>query len=98
MEISLRDIENMLDRMMRKGAIGHVEKEGTDYFHTIPFIVGMFENQLYKLTPEFLADVQKFTTDKAFGLEFLSSEVPQMRTIPVGKAFPLITTSPHMTI
>jgi Na+-translocating ferredoxin:NAD+ oxidoreductase subunit B len=100
MEMSLRDIENMLDRMMRKGAIGHVEKEGTDYFHTIPFIVGMFEYQLYNLTPEFLADVQKFTTDKAFGLEFLNSEVPQMRTIPVGKSIPVnhyVTTYDHLT-
>jgi ferredoxin len=100
MEMSLRDIENMLDRMMRKGAIGHVEKEGTDYFHTIPFIVGMFEYQLYNLTPEFLADVQKFTTDKAFGLEFLNSEVPQMRTIPVGRSIPVnhyVTTYDHLT-
>jgi len=100
MEMSLRDIENMLDIMMRKGAIGHVEKEGTDYFHTIPFIVGMFEYQLYNLTPEFLADVQKFTTDKAFGLEFLNSEVPQMRTIPVGKSIPVnhyVTTYDNLT-
>ena len=27
MEMSLRDIENMLDRMLRKGAIGHTEKK-----------------------------------------------------------------------
>jgi electron transport complex protein RnfB len=100
MEMSLRDTEKMLDRMMRKGAIGHIEKEGMDYFYTIPFIVGMFEHQLYNLSPEFLADVEKFTTDKAFGLEFLSSEVPQMRTIPVGKSIPVnhyVTTYDHLT-
>jgi ferredoxin len=100
MEMSLRDIEKMLDRMMRKGAIGHIEKEGADYFHTIPFIVGMFEHQLNNLSPEFLADVEKFTTDRAFGLEFLSSEVPQMRTIPVGKSIPVnhyVTTYDHLT-
>lgn len=98
--VSPRDIETMLDKMMRKGAIGHIEKEGTDYFYTIPFIVGMFEFQLYKLTPDFLADVEKFTSDKAFGLEFLSSEVPQMRTIPVGKSIPVnhyVTTYDHLT-
>lgn len=99
-EMSLREIEAMLDRMTRKGAIGYIEKEGISHFHTIPFIVGMFELQLYKLTPDFLADVEKFTADKAFGLEFLSSEVPQMRTIPVGKSIPVnhyVTTYDHLT-
>jgi ferredoxin len=60
----------------------------------------MFEHQLNNLTPEFLADVEQFTTDKAFGLEFLNSEVPQMRTIPVGKSIPVnhyVTTYDHLT-
>jgi ferredoxin len=99
-EMSLKEIVAMLDRMMRNGSIGHVEKEGIDYYYTIPFIVGMFEHQLYRLTPEFLADVQKFTTDRAFGLEFLNSEIPQMRTIPVGKSIPVdhyVTTYDHLT-
>jgi electron transport complex protein RnfB len=98
--MSISDVENMLDRMMENGAIGHVEREGIQYFYTMPFIVGMFEYQLYKLTPEFLADVEKFTTDKAFGLEFLGSRVPQMRTIPVGKSIPInryVTTYDHLT-
>ncbi len=98
--MSINDVENMLDRMMKNGAIGHIEREGIRYFHTIPFIVGMFEHQLYKLTPDFLADVEKFTADKAFGLEFLGSKLPQMRTIPVGKSIPInryVTTYNRLT-
>jgi electron transport complex protein RnfB len=79
-------MENMLDGMMKNGVIGHMEREGTRHFFNIPLIVGMYEGQLNRLTPEFLADFDEYTSDKAFGLEFLSTELPQMRTIPVGKS------------
>jgi electron transport complex protein RnfB len=79
-------VESMLDNMARNGAIEHVEREGRRYFWAIPFVVGMYEYQLNRLTPEFLGDVREYTTDKAFGLSFLGTERPQMRTIPVGKS------------
>ena len=40
--------------MVRNGAIEHTEKDGTRHFWTMPFVVGMFEYQLKRLTPEFL--------------------------------------------
>ena len=79
-------VESMLDNMARNGAIGHAEKEGSRYYWTMPFIVGMFEYQLKRLTPEFLGDVGQYISDKAFGLAFLSTERPQMRTIPVNQS------------
>jgi electron transport complex protein RnfB len=79
-------LESILDDMARNGAIEHAEKEGTRYFWTMPFIVGMFEYQLKGLTPEFLGDAEQYMGDRAFGLAFLSTERPQMRTIPVGKS------------
>lgn len=85
-EISSDRVESLLNNMVKNEVIGLVEKEGTRYFCTIPFIVGMFEGQLKRLTPEFLSDVGQYTNDKAFGLAFLSTELPQMRTIPVGKS------------
>lgn len=87
--LSLDDVASMLNNLAKNGVIGLVEKEGTRHFHTIPFIVGMFEGQLKRLTPEFLSDVEQYTTDKAFGLAFLGTELPQMRTIPVGKSIPV---------
>jgi len=59
----------------------------------------MFEGQVKKLTPEFLSDVGQYTTDKAFGLAFLSTELPQMRTIPVNKSISVehhVTTYDHL--
>jgi ferredoxin len=97
--ISLSAMETMLDGMAKNGVIGHVEKAGTQYFYTIPFVVGMFEGQLKRLTPEFLSDVEQFTADRAFGLAFLSTELPQMRTIPVGKSISVehhVTTYDHL--
>ena len=79
-------VETMLASMVGHGVIGLVERGGARCFHTLPFVVGMFEGQLKRLTPEFLGDVQQYTSDKAFGLAFLSTGLPQMRTIPVGKS------------
>ena len=97
--LSLSAVENMLDNMAKNGVIGVVERKGGRYFCTVPFVVGMFEGQVTKLTPEFLSDVEQYTTDKAFGLAFLSTELPQMRTIPVSKSISVehhVTTHDHM--
>jgi hypothetical protein len=54
--MSFNDMENMLDEMMKNGAIGHLEREGTRYFFNVLLVVGMYEGQLNRLTAEFLAD------------------------------------------
>jgi len=69
--MSFSDMENMLDGMLKNGSIGHFQREGIRYFYNIPLVVGMYEGQLNRLTPEFLADIDEYTSDKAFGLEFL---------------------------
>ena len=100
MGMSLQDMEKMLDTMMKNGVIGHIEREGTRNFYIIPLAVGMYEGQLYKLTPEFLKDFDEYSSGNAFGLAFISTEVPQMRTIPVRESIPIdyqITTYSHMT-
>lgn len=84
--MSINELENMLDGMMKKGSIGHTENDGIRRFFNIPLLVGMYEGQLHRLTHEFLADFDKYTSEKSFGLEFLSTELPQMRTIPVEKS------------
>jgi Fe-S-cluster-containing hydrogenase component 2 len=97
--ISSITVESMLNNMAKKGVIGLVEKGGMRYFYTIPFVVGMLEGQLNNLTPELLSDVEQYTTDKAFGLSFLSTELPQMRTIPVDKSISVehhVTTYDHL--
>jgi electron transport complex protein RnfB len=98
--MSFNDMEKMLDGMMQNGAIGYMERGGTRYFFNVPLIIGMYERQVNRLTPEFLADFDEYTSSKAFGLEFLSTELPQMRTIPIGKSIKPehhVTTYDHLT-
>jgi len=77
---------SMLENMARNGAIERVEKEGVRHYRTMPLVVGMYEYQLNRLTPEFLRDMRQYTSDRAYGLSLLSTERPQMRTIPVGRS------------
>lgn len=98
--MSYEALEGMLETMALNGALGRVEKNGVAHFFTMALVVGMYEWQLEKLTPEFLGDVGQYTRDKAFGLSFLSTELPQMRTIPVEKSLSFehhVTTYDHLT-
>ena len=46
----------------------------------------MYEYQIGKLTPEFIKDFDEYTSDKKFGIEFIGTKLPQMRTIPIAKS------------
>jgi formate hydrogenlyase subunit 6/NADH:ubiquinone oxidoreductase subunit I len=83
------DVQKMLDRMVAKGGIGRRLKENIPYYFTIPFVIGIYEWQLGKLTPEFLADLDAYLSSRGFGLAMLSTKLPQMRTIPVEKSIPI---------
>jgi Na+-translocating ferredoxin:NAD+ oxidoreductase subunit B len=80
------DMENMLDSMVQKGGIMYVEKNNVRHYYNMPFVVGILEQQLGRLTPDFLADLEEYQKNRAFGITMLTTKVPQMRTIPVGKS------------
>jgi ferredoxin len=48
--------------------------------------VGIYEYQVGRLTPEFVRDFNDYTSTLTFGIEFLSTGLPQMRTIPVHRS------------
>lgn len=79
-------LEKLLERIQKKGGIETKVKNGIKHYCCVPLVVGMYEFQLRRLTPEFVKDFNEYTTDKKFGIEFLSTELPQMRTIPVSKS------------
>ena len=79
-------LERILDRIQRKGGIETHIKDGRKYYCNTPLVVGMYEMQLNRLTPEFINDFSEYTRDKKFGIEFLSTDRPQMRTIPIAKS------------
>jgi NAD-dependent dihydropyrimidine dehydrogenase PreA subunit len=49
-------------------------------------VVGIYEFQTQRLSPEFVKDFNVYTSDRKFGVEFLSTALPQMRTIPIAKS------------
>lgn len=86
---SPEELENILDRIQKKGGIEIKIKNGKKHYCNAPLVVGMYEFQLDRLTPEFIKDFNTYTSDKKFGIEFLSTKLPQMRTIPVAKSISL---------
>jgi len=83
---SAEELEKLLNRIQKKGGIEAKIRNGTKHYCCAPLVVGMYEFQLGRLTPEFVKDFNEYTSDKKFGIEFLSTELPQMRTIPVSKS------------
>ena len=83
---SPEQLRDFLDNIQKKGGIEIKIKNGENHYCNAPLVVGMYEFQLNRLTPEFIKDFNDYTSDKAFGIEFLSTELPQMRTIPVAKS------------
>jgi len=81
--LSVAETENLLDQMVKKGIIGYRERSGVKSYRNMPLIVGMYEGQINKLTPEFLTDMEQYTFSTTFGLEFVGSGISQMRTIPI---------------
>lgn len=83
---SLEELEVQLQHILEKGGIEAKIIAGEKRYCNSPLIVGMYEMQLERLTPEFLRDFREYTSDKKFGLDFLGTELPQMRTIPVSRS------------
>ena len=83
---SAEDLEKILDGIQQKGGIESKIKNGNMHYCNAPLVVGMYEYQQNRLTPEFIESFNEYTSSKNFGLAFLSSKLPQMRTIPVSRS------------
>jgi NAD-dependent dihydropyrimidine dehydrogenase PreA subunit len=82
----LEKLAKILQGIQKKGGIESRCDNGKTLYCNAPLVVGMYEYQLNRLTPEFVKDFNEYTSDKKFGLAFLSTELPQMRTIPISKS------------
>lgn len=83
---STDELEKHLHNLQKKGGIESKIKNGKTYYCNAPLVVGMYEFQLNRLTDKFIKDFNEYTSTRNFGIEFLSSKLPQMRTIPVSKS------------
>ena len=79
-------LAELLDRIEKNGGIESKTKGGQRLYCNVPLVVGMYEFQLGKLTPEFIKDFSEYTSDKKYGIGFISTKLPQMRTIPIAKS------------
>ena len=69
------DLEQVIKGMAKKGSIGYRERDGKTYYRNIPFVLGFWENQINKLTPEFVKDYLELAEDMTFGLSFLKTQI-----------------------
>ena len=83
---SAGDLEKSLAAIQQKGGIESKIKHGKMHYCNAPLVVGMYEYQHNRLTPEFIENFNEYTSSKNFGISLLSSKLPQMRTIPVSKS------------
>lgn len=77
-----------LDRMAEKGSIQKMPAKSGPRYSKSPLVLGMYEAQLNRLTPEFEQDVRAYF-DEAFATAVHSSRTPQMRTVPVHRSIPV---------
>jgi len=83
---SPEELMEILDQIQQNGGIETKIKDGKKLYCNAPLVVGMYEMQVNRLTPEFIKDFSEYSRGKNFGIDFLSTELPQMRTIPVAKS------------
>lgn len=86
MALSPGQLQEALTAMVKKGGIEVRRINGEKYYANLPLVVGMYELQIHRLTPEFIRDFKDYTAEKPFGISFLSTPSSQMRTIPVNKS------------
>lgn len=88
-EMSKEELGATLERMARKGVILRSDGKRGPVYGKSPLVLGMYEAQVDRLTPEFEKDCRAYF-DERFGRELLHKErTPQMRTVPVNESIKL---------
>jgi formate hydrogenlyase subunit 6/NADH:ubiquinone oxidoreductase subunit I len=77
------ELVRILDDTVAKGGITRRVRNGKKQYAVVPLLLwGMYEQQLKRLTPEFLDDVGQYMMGE-FGLELATSKLQKMRVIPI---------------
>jgi len=83
---SMGALKEHLTAMVKKGGIECHPKNNRIVYANLPLVVGIYELQVNRLTPEFIRDFKAYTSKKSFGISFLGTSRSQMRTIPINKS------------
>jgi Na+-translocating ferredoxin:NAD+ oxidoreductase subunit B len=81
-KMSVSELKERLDIMVSKGAIHYRNVDGEKHYANAYLVIGMYEYQLKRLTPEFLEDISEYA-GKEFGIELFGTKISQFRTVPV---------------
>ena len=84
-------LEACLASMLKKGGLEIKKHNQQTLYANAPLVVGMYELQLGRLTPEFIQDFKAYTSERRYGISFLAGKHSQMRTIPVHQSI-----TPHV--
>ncbi len=60
------DLKQTLDQIASKGGIGFRNRDGQYFYCNMPLVVGMYEYQTNRLTPEFVADFERYIGIRTF--------------------------------
>jgi Fe-S-cluster-containing hydrogenase component 2 len=82
-EAGCEDVYSMLRSMASKGSL--LFRSTNESFALLPFVVGMYEMQISRLTREMCDDTSAYMRE-GYGLELLTTGTAQTRVIPVGAA------------
>jgi NAD-dependent dihydropyrimidine dehydrogenase PreA subunit len=83
--MSLEKVKTILNELASNGSIGEQERNGIDYYYTMPLLIGIAEWHGSKATPQFWADFGEYMSS-AYGKSYAGTKISQMRTIPVRKS------------
>jgi electron transport complex protein RnfB len=83
--ISIDDLEVILESSVKKGAIQYKREGGKKLYANAMLIIGIFEFQINKLTMEFM-DLMKQYGQEAFDVELFRTKISQTRIVPVEKS------------
>jgi electron transport complex protein RnfB len=86
--MSLEKLRDTLDRMVSKGCILTRTAGGQKLYSNALFVVGIFEFQVNRLTPDLVQDYRQYARE-GFSQELFRVKTPQLRTIPVEKGIPI---------
>jgi Na+-translocating ferredoxin:NAD+ oxidoreductase subunit B len=79
-------LEAALDGMAARGLIQRVTTARGPLYGKAPLVVGFYESQVNRLTPELQRDFERYG-DEVFGAA-LAAHTPQLRTVPVNEPIP----------
>ncbi len=86
---SIEELEVILDRLVKNGAIIGVEWQGKKIYSLVQFAVGFFEYQLGRMTKEFAELANKYMLETFYKAMHVKGAPPQLHTIPIEKSLTL---------